>query len=92
MENNLGVRKKVNATLIGLIIAGCFALLFLILFWVTNLDILRLKDLSHPLKTVYKNSISLLILEPHPDTWGLKRVKIKVYQEFEIFSFDRRFL
>ena len=44
MENNLGVRKKANITLIGLIVAGCFAVLFLILFIVQMSQNAELRD------------------------------------------------
>ena len=44
MENNLGVRKKVNVTLIGLIVAGCLAVLFLILFIVQMSQNAELRD------------------------------------------------
>ena len=44
MENDLGVRKKVNITLIGLIVAGCLAVLFLILFIVQMSQNAELRD------------------------------------------------
>ena len=44
MENNLGVRKKDNITLIGLIVAGCLAVLFLILFIIQMSQNAELRD------------------------------------------------